>query len=99
MISPEMTPEITPETIEVEVEIKVKKVSNRRKPDGSYDNKPTDPHYFRDYYRNKLSGKCPCDVCGKDVVGVKLKRHQQTNTCHIIGDLRKQLAETTKTGP
>ena len=66
------------------------RTTNRLKPDGSYDNKPTDPYYFRDYYRNKLSTKCACEVCGKDIVKIKMHKHQQTNKCQLIG-LQKKL--------
>ena len=65
---------------------------NRRKEDGTYDNKPLDPHYFRDYYRNKLSCKGTCEICGKEIVKVRIGRHQQTMKCRMLV-LNKIVAE------
>ena len=77
------------ETIE-ELEIpKVKKggkprTTDRLKADGSYDHKPTDPNYFRDYYRNKLSVKCLCDRCGRTICKARVNRHQDSDICKVI---------------
>ena len=58
-------------------------VSNRYDPEtGLYDHKPSDPEYFKMYYRNKLMGlkiECPC--CHKMVSKAKISRHVQTQKC------------------
>ena len=57
MASPESTVEI--EVVEIKV-VKPRKAPYRYLPDGTYDNKPLSPTYFRDYYRKtRKPHECP----------------------------------------
>ena len=60
------------------------RTTNRFREDGTYDNKPCDPNYFRDYYRNKLSIKTACDICGKEVTKARLRTHKQSAVCQVF---------------
>ena len=65
-----------------------KRTTNRFRPDGTYDSKPCDPNYFRDYYKNTLSVKCKCDRCGRMVCKARLVSHRTTDLCrHIVQEL------------
>ena len=48
----------------------------RRNADGTYNNKPSDPEYFKNYYRNNVM--CPIQYvyCLKMVQKTKLQRYQ-----------------------
>ena len=56
----------------------------RHKEDGTYDNNPCDPEYFKKYYHDKIKCKITCDICGRLVGQQKIKRHQQTKVCKSI---------------
>ena len=53
----------------------------RHNPDGTYNNKPTDPDYFRTYYHLNLSCPTACSLCGRKVAIQKMARHQATKVC------------------
>ena len=55
--------------------------------DGSikYNNKPSDPLYFKKYYdekRKAIDGAIiTCNLCNKEVTSGHIHRHQRTNIC------------------
>ena len=53
----------------------------RKNADGTYNNKPSSPTYFKDYYNAKLAFKVECPLCGRIVGQQKLKLHQATRKC------------------
>ena len=53
----------------------------RYREDGTYNNKPNSPTYFKDYYNKKLAFKIECPLCGTIVGQQKLKLHQTTQKC------------------
>ena len=75
--------EVPEEPTQVKKKMGKPRTTNRLKEDGSYDNKPCDPHYFRDYYRNKLSMKCACELCGSEVAKGKMTRHKKSVKCGL----------------
>ena len=60
---------------------KVRKAEWRYNEDGTYNNKPISPTYFRDYYREKIACKVACDICGRIVGKQKLDKHKRTKIC------------------
>jgi len=54
---------------------------NRYKDDGTYDNKPLDPNYFRTYYHTKGSEQVECPTCGYKCKRNYLYRHSKTDKC------------------
>ncbi len=57
-------------------------------PDGSYNAKPLDPEYFKNYYHRSKEA-IECEVCGKTLAsGSHMKRHRATNHCMLI-ELKK----------
>ena len=44
-------------------------------------NKPIDPAYFNNYYKEHLSHNVTCDKCNKLVSFAKIRRHQKTKYC------------------
>ena len=54
---------------------------NRYKDDGTYDNKPLDPNYFRTYYHTKGSEQVECPTCGYQCKRNYLYRHSKTDKC------------------
>ena len=69
------------------------RTTNRLKEDGTYDNKPCDPHYFRDYYRNKLSMKVACDTCGKEVTKARMRTHKQSLMCQAFAHFKSMASQ------
>ena len=64
----------------------------RHKPDGTYNAKPLDPEYFKNYYHKAKQPK-ECEVCGKVLAsGSHMKRHRGTNKCMLI-DLQRHFIE------
>ena len=49
--------------------------------DGTYNNGPTDPEYFKKYYHLKIACPVKCELCGRVVGQQKIKRHQATKMC------------------
>ena len=70
-------------------ELKEPKIRNMRKEsaawryneDGTYNNKPSSPTYFIDYYHKKLAVKIACPLCDTVVGMQKLKEHQTSKKC------------------
>ena len=59
MTSPTQEPTVEIEIVEFKVD-KIRKAPYRYLPDGTYDNKPLSPSYFRDYYRKtRKPHECP----------------------------------------
>ena len=57
----------------------------RHKEDGSYDNRPNNPHqYFRDYYHANRAVKTECKICGASVAKQSLHRHMRTKGCRRV---------------
>ena len=55
---------------------------SRKMPDGTYNNKPIDPEYFKNYYRKHYSCQYTCLICGKELNNIqKIKRHEMTKFC------------------
>ena len=48
----------------------------RNNSDGTYNNKPIDDNYFRDYYRTKLCEKITCDICNKEISKGHFVKHK-----------------------
>ena len=49
--------------------------------DGTYNDGPIDPEYGKKYYHLKLATPINCELCGRTVSTIKMKRHQSTNVC------------------
>ena len=59
MTSPSQESTVEIEVVEIKV-VKARKAPYRYLPDGTYDNKPLSPTYFRDYYRRtRKPHECP----------------------------------------
>ena len=58
-----------------------KKVSTRRREDGTYNNKPTDPDYFNKYYHTKGREMTTCPQCGAGVRKNYLTNHMNLKKC------------------
>ena len=55
---------------------------NRRNPNGSYNSKPLDKNYFRNYYKKNLSTPFQCPDCGRKISSKSnLSKHRQTAVC------------------
>ena len=65
---------------------------NRYKDDGTYDNKPLDPNYFRTYYHTKGSEQVECPTCGYQCKRNYLYRHSKTDKC-IKQAIRQQMQD------
>ena len=81
--------EVTNDTL-AQIVIKPVKIS-RRMPDGSYNNKPLDPEYFKKYWQEKLTIHVECPRCGKFTGKGKMFRHFKSASC-----IKKTLALTEK---
>jgi endogenous inhibitor of DNA gyrase (YacG/DUF329 family) len=67
--------------------------SVRIQEDGTYNDKPVDPDYFKKYYHeNKATNPCP--ICAKPILDKTLARHQKSNKCMLI-NLKKELMART----
>ena len=62
-------------------EPKTKRISHRRLPDGSYNNKPSDPEYFNNYYHTKGVELTTCYKCGAACRKNYLSAHTKTKKC------------------
>ena len=49
----------------------------RYKEDGTYDSRPLDPNYFKNY----MSVRFPCPLCGVDVLRGNLPKHKKRKPC------------------
>ncbi len=58
-----------------------KKISYRRLPDGSYNNKPSDPEYFNNYYHTRGAELISCHRCGMACRKNYLSQHLKTKKC------------------
>ena len=64
----------------------------RHKPDGTYDNRPSNPdQHFRDYYHKHRAHKVACCVCQASVTRQCLRRHQRTKWCKRVGEAMARL--------
>jgi len=63
-----------------------------RKPQGENGTKMSlDPQYFNNYYKEKLSIKVECDICGATVAKGNLLSHKKGQKCKIICLLKSQI--------
>ena len=54
----------------------------RRKSDGTYDNRPSDPDYFKKYYERKVKQPVQCKYCGTMMSDKSnLSKHYKTKKC------------------
>ena len=49
----------------------------RRRPDGTYNNRPNDPDYYKNYMKNYKNDKVQCDICRSVLVSRNLERHKR----------------------
>ena len=65
----------------------------RQCPDGTYDNRPSDPEYFKNYYNTHYKGvKVKCEICQSELVIQQLRRHQKiSRNCLKMRALREEL--------
>ena len=59
----------------------IPKRSIRKLPDGGYDNRPLDPHYYKNYYHGPGSEMTTCPHCGTECRKNYLSKHRRTNKC------------------
>ena len=53
--------------------------------DGSYDNRPSDPDYFKKYYKKNLCSQYECPKCGRQLSSKSnLSKHQKTIRCQRL---------------
>jgi hypothetical protein len=73
------------ETIIEESIIKKRAVKNapwRHNADGTYNNKPSDPEYFKKYWREHFKKEYICIHCDKKLLNTeKIKRHEMSHLC------------------
>ena len=63
----------------------------RHRPDGTYDNRPNDPDYFKKYMKTYQCKKVRCTICQNELFSRNLGRHQRTSkTCLKIRALLEQ---------
>lgn len=56
--------------------------SPRRKADGTYDKKPLNENYFKEYYHNNLKEPFQCPDCGRIISSKSnLSKHRNSNVC------------------
>jgi len=54
----------------------------RVRDDGTYDNRPSDPDYFKTYYQRKVKQPVECKYCGMMISGkANLSKHSKTKRC------------------
>ena len=75
----------------------IKRISHRRLPDGSYNNKPSDPGYFNNYYHTKGTEMTTCYRCGVACRKNYLSTHIKTKKC--FKEIDKKLAALKETFP
>ncbi len=67
---------------EHEVLCSIRDQNIRWKPDGTYDKKPLDPDYFKNYYQGSFKTPIKRPDCGKTITSKSsLPKHRQTNFC------------------
>ena len=72
-------------------EYKPKKPSARYDEEkGEYNNKPSDPNYFNEYYRN-CNPKIECPKCGRFTPKLQLFRHVKSMRCQKEASLKLYL--------
>ena len=84
-------PEIIEETSTEEHEEKVKQKRSapwRRNADGTYNNKPSDPEYFKNYYSKHILCRVQCEYCSKLIQKTKLRQHHNTLRCQAFQQRR-----------
>ena len=55
---------------------------SRWRPDGTYDKKPLDEDYFKNYYQKELKIPFKCPDCGRTISSKSnLSKHRQTKVC------------------
>ena len=69
--------------------IPVKESTRFDKEQNKYNNKPLDPNYFNEYYKQH-SVLVECDVCGEQTHKLKLARHKKSNKCKKLGCVMKE---------
>ena len=60
----------------------------RRNSDGAYNNKPSDPEYFKNYYRKNIMCRVECEYCSKLIQKTKLQKHHTTLRCQAFQQRR-----------
>ena len=60
----------------------------RRNADGTYNSKPSDPEYFKNYYRKKVMCRVQCEYCLKLIQKTKLQKHHNTLRCQAFQQRR-----------
>ena len=77
-----MTEILEIENIYIEKPNKIKEKSWRYNLDGTYNNKPTDPNYFKNYWRTHYKTEYICPSCDKKILNTeKIKRHELSHLC------------------
>ena len=82
-----MTESLEIEIIDIKAEPIIKERKYRRAEwrhnlDGSYNNKPTDPEYFKTYWRTHYKKEYICPHCDKKLLNIeKIKRHELSHLC------------------
>jgi hypothetical protein len=67
----------------------------RRRPDGTYNHKPLDPDYHKNYMKNYKAEKVKCAICQNELFNRNLHRHQKTSkTCLKIRAVIEQQQKT-----
>ena len=85
----EPAPEPPTKTLKSTKDFKPKKESARYdKESDTYNHKPKDPEYFKNYWRNH---NCfiECDACGLHTSKLALARHKKSNKCKRLASLRE----------
>lgn len=55
---------------------------NKFKQDGTYDKKPLNDNYFKEYYHNNLKEPFQCPDCGRIISSKSnLSKHRNSNVC------------------
>ena len=73
----------------------LKKKSKRLMPDGTYNKKPLDPDYYKNYWKTKLASvKVECPRCGTLTGKCKIARHYTTALC--IQKTQDRIVENAK---
>ena len=95
-----MTSPTQESTVELIVDVKVVKIRKapyRYLPDGTYDNKPLSPTYFRDYYRKtRKPHECPhCHVVLNHKDGL-YKHNIRSKKCKKLRETLDTLATTSE---
>ena len=63
----------------------------RRRPDGTYNNRPNDPDYYKNYMKNYKNDKVQCDICRSVLVSRNLERHKRiSKNCLKIKNILEQ---------